>query len=186
MLFANHPPFTVIAETDDFIVIDKPALLKVHPNVPGAEPTLYDDLRELLAYELANGGQISLINRLDRETSGVTLVAKTAEAARRFGIAMMEHRFTKTYLAIVHGHPDWSTIECDEPILRKGERCPSPIWVKQMVHAEGAACSSAFRLVQRLAQPFALIECKPRTGRMHQLRLLSRLSVSYEIENHHP
>lgn len=174
-VIANNPRFAVIAETDDYIVIDKPAPLKVHPGSPDGAPTLYDELRGLLAYELVMGGQISIINRLDRETSGVTLVAKNAVTARRFGIAMMERRFHKTYAAIVHGWPDWETMDLDAPILRKGEVTESLIYVKQIVHEGGAQCRSLFAVSQRLEHPdgrqFAVIQCQPHTGRMHQLRV---------------
>jgi 23S rRNA pseudouridine1911/1915/1917 synthase len=54
----------------------------VHPSVPGNPPTLLDGLQALCAYELVCGGQLSLINRLDRETSGIVLVAKHRAAAR--------------------------------------------------------------------------------------------------------
>jgi len=168
---ANNPRFSVIAETDDYVVVNKPAPLKVHPGSPDGAPTLYDELRGLLAYELLLGGQISIINRLDRETSGVTLVAKNAAAARKFGIAMMERRFVKTYHAIVRGAPTWEQCECDGPILRKGDITPSPIYVKQMVHPEGTACLTAFRVLQRFHPDFTLIECRPHTGRMHQIRV---------------
>jgi 23S rRNA pseudouridine1911/1915/1917 synthase len=173
-MIANDSNFSILAETEDYIVVDKPAPLKVHPNAPDGVPTLYDELRALLVYELTLGGQISIINRLDRETSGVTLVAKTREAARRFGLAMMAHEFRKTYQAIVFGHPDWEAMDVDAPILRKGEVAPSPIYVKQMVHASGAACQTGFRVLQRFrrqGRDHALIECRPQTGRMHQIRV---------------
>ena len=84
----NHPMsilnFKIIDETADYIVVDKPAFLLAHPTKPDQRPTLWKQLRELLAFEIANGGQVSIVNRLDRETSGVVLVAKTAAAARRF------------------------------------------------------------------------------------------------------
>src|SRR5256885_2831316 len=99
--------FTVIDETDDYIVVDKPAFLLTHPSKPDQRVTLWKQLRELLAFEIANGGQVSIVNRLDRETSGIVLVAKTAAAARRFGLLMEQWRFHKEYLAIVWGWPDW-------------------------------------------------------------------------------
>lgn len=174
-VIANNPRFQVITETDDYIVVDKPAPLKVHPGSPDGAPTLYDELRGLLAYELVMGGQISIINRLDRETSGVTLVAKNSATARRFGMAMMERRFHKTYAAIVHGWPDWQDCELNAPILRKGEVEESPIYVKQIVHAAGTPCLSRFAVSRRLesaeGRRFAVVECQPHTGRMHQLRV---------------
>ena len=75
MRVAHNPDFTIITETADYIVVDKPAPLLIHPSVPGNPPTLLDGLQALLAYELANGATLSIINRLDRETSGVVIVA---------------------------------------------------------------------------------------------------------------
>ena len=171
---ANNPNFSVIAENDDYVVINKPAPLKVHPGSPDGASTLYDELRGLLAYELVLGGQISIINRLDRETSGVTLVAKNAAAARRFGMAMMERLFHKTYHALVRGCPPWDESDLDAPILRKGDVEPSRIYVKQMVHNDGLQCSTAFRVLHRFEREgdeFSLVECTPLTGRMHQIRV---------------
>src|SRR6202011_5216747 len=90
--------FKVIDETVDYVVVDKPAFLLTHPTKPDQRTTLWKQLRELLAFEIANGGQVSIVNRLDRETSGLVLVAKTAVAARRFGLLMQEHRLHKEYL----------------------------------------------------------------------------------------
>lgn len=171
---ANNPHFSVIAENDDYVVIDKPAPLKVHPGSPDGAPTLYDELRGMLAYELVMGGQISIINRLDRETSGVTLVAKNAATARHFGMAMMARRFHKTYHAIVRGWPAWGECDVDAPILRKGDIEPSRIYVKQTVHNDGTPCSTVFKTLHRFkvnSDEFSLVECRPITGRMHQLRV---------------
>src|SRR6202140_3740798 len=92
--------FKIIDETDAYLVVDKPPFLLVHPTKPSSAPTLWKELRELLAFEIANGGQVSIVNRLDRETSGLVLVAKTSAAARRFGLLMQQHRFHKEYRAI--------------------------------------------------------------------------------------
>jgi 23S rRNA pseudouridine1911/1915/1917 synthase len=78
----NQAEFQILDETEDFLAVDKPAGLLVHPTKPGGPRTLWDGLCELLGYELATGGRVSLVNRLDRETSGVLLVAKHAQAAR--------------------------------------------------------------------------------------------------------
>src|SRR2546430_15269851 len=84
--------FRIIDETDDYIVVDKPPFLLTHPTKPDQRTTLWKELCELLAFEIANGGQVSIVNRLDRETSGLVLVAKTAVAARRVGFLMEKHR----------------------------------------------------------------------------------------------
>src|SRR2546430_12386285 len=101
------PRFKIIDETDDYIVVDKPAFLLTHPTKPDQRTTLWKELRDLLAFEIANGGQVSIVNRLDRETSGVVLVAKTSAAARRFGLLMQERRLQKEHLAIGWDWPNW-------------------------------------------------------------------------------
>ncbi len=170
----NDATFTVLDETDGYIVVNKPAPLKIHPSSPTGPPTLWHKLCDLLSYEIANGGQVSIINRLDRETSGVVLIAKSHELARRFGMAMMERKIHKTYIALVHGWPDWDEQVLDAPILRSGEVQAADIWVKQIVHPSGAPCRTTFRTLQRFqrhSSKFALIEAKPETGRMHQIRV---------------
>src|SRR5437868_3379859 len=119
--------FKIIDETDDYIVVDKPALLLTHPTKPDQRTTLWKELRELLAFEIANGGQVSIVNRLDRETSGVVLVAKTSAAARRFGLLMQDRHLHKEYVAIVCGWPDWETKVVDAPLDRQGKHERSAI-----------------------------------------------------------
>lgn len=150
----SHPlRFNVIEETNDYIVVDKPAFLLTHPTKPDQRPTLWKQLRELLAFEIANGGQVSIVNRLDRETSGLVLVAKTASAARRFGLLMQEQRVHKEYLAIVWGWPEWETTIVDAPLDRQGKHEASAIWLKQMIHPKGAQAITEFRVDQRFMRP---------------------------------
>src|SRR5205807_8871726 len=114
----------------------------------------------LLAFEIANGGQVSIVNRLDRETSGLVLVAKNAASARSFGLLMQEHRIGKEYLAIVWGWPEWDQISVNSPLARQGEHMPSRIWLKQMVHPAGAEARTNFRVERRFTAnkglPFAV------------------------------
>jgi 23S rRNA pseudouridine1911/1915/1917 synthase len=168
--------FAIVAERDDFIVVDKPPFLLVHPTKPSSARTLWGELKQLLAFEIANGGQISIVNRLDRETSGLVLVAKTALAARRFGLLMQEQRIAKEYLAIVWGWPDWESRAVDSPLVRQGMHLPSPIWLKQTIHPLGAAACTDFRVEERFARGangdrFSIIRAFPRTGRTHQIRV---------------
>lgn len=167
-------PVGIVAEGEDWIAIDKPPHLLVHPTRPGGPVTLLDLLRELLACELASGGQVSLIHRLDRETSGVILAAKTAPAARRFSLGMMAGGFHKEYLALVWGWPGWDRRTVAAPLLRQGERLPSVIWLKQAIHPDGAPARTELEVVRRFTRHdghFSIVKAIPQTGRMHQIRV---------------
>ncbi len=174
---ADPPRFTVIDESADWLVVDKPPFLAAHPSKPNGRATLWDGLRGLLAYELVNGGQVSIINRLDRETSGLTLIAKNRASARAFCRQMEARRVEKEYLALVWGWPENDAFAVDAPILRQGDRGASPIYLKQAVHPEGATARTQFRvectftLETTNGYRFALIRALPETGRMHQIRV---------------
>ncbi len=171
-------PIPIIAEAAEWLVVSKPAHLLVHPTRPGGPVTLLDHLRGLLAYEIASGGQVSLIHRLDRETSGLLLVAKSHAAARYFSLAMMRGAMRKEYTAIVWGWPDWDALTVDAPLLRQGEREPSRIWLKRMVHPDGAPARTRLRVLGRFARDtpggearHSVVQAVPETGRLHQIRV---------------
>jgi 23S rRNA pseudouridine1911/1915/1917 synthase len=167
--------FKIIDETNDYLVVDKPPFLLTHPTKPSAQPTLWKQLRELLAFEIANGGQVSIVNRLDRETSGLVLVAKNVATARKFGLLMQRQGFQKEYLAIVWGWPEWERKTIDAPLDRQGKNQRSAIWLKQMIHPAGAPAQTEFRVERRFTRPtsdkFSIIRAIPRTGRTHQIRV---------------
>ncbi|PYL70061.1 MAG: RNA pseudouridine synthase, partial [Verrucomicrobia bacterium] len=169
--------FKIVDETDDYVVVNKPPFLLAHPTKPNGAATLWKELRELLAFEVANGGQVSIVNRLDRETSGLVLVAKTTAAARRFGILMQQRRLKKEYLAIVWGWPNWETRVVEAPLDRQGKHRRSAIWLKQTIHPAGAAAQTEFRVERRFTKSgcgnnkFSLIRAVPLTGRTHQIRV---------------
>src|SRR5438046_9675248 len=178
MLVPHHSlNFNLVDETDDYIVVDKPPFRLIHPTKPNGATTLWKQLRELLAFEIASGGQVSIVNRLDRETSGLVLVAKTAGAAREFGLLMQRHSLRKEYLAIVWGWPEWEHKLIDAPLDRQSKHRHSVIWLKQMIHVAGAPAQTEFFVERRFrrstssGERFSVIRPIPRTGRTHQIRV---------------
>ncbi len=167
--------FTIVDETEELLVVDKEAGVLIHPTKPGGPRTLWDDARDLLAYEIANGGQVSIINRLDRETSGLVLLAKNSAAAREAAMAMAAGWVRKEYLALVFGWPDWERVVVDAPLLRVGEVAKSRIYLKRGVHPDGAEARTEFEVVERAEWPggrrVTLVRARPMTGRTHQIRV---------------
>jgi 23S rRNA pseudouridine1911/1915/1917 synthase len=183
----ESPPlldFKIIDETDDYAVVDKPPFLLIHPTKPDGTRTLWQELRGLFAFEIAAGGQVSIVNRLDRETSGLVLVAKKADVARRFGLLMQRRQLKKEYLAIVWGWPEWESTLVDAPLDRQGKHQHSAIWLKQTIHPAGAPAQTELHVERRFmrspgapierirpADKFSLIRATPHTGRTHQIRV---------------
>ena len=130
-------------------------------------------MEELLRYELVNGAALSLVNRLDRETSGLTLIAKNRSAARQLGRAIQRRLMHKnTWPSSGDGQNGRKRV-CTAPSCGRGSR-ESRIWVKQTVHPAGKECITAFRVERTLESasgPLALVRCIPETGRMHQIRV---------------
>ena len=151
--------------------------MAAHPSKPSDEKTLWHYLCDLLAFERVNGGGISIINRLDRETSGLTLVAKCRQAARSLCRQMEAHKIHKSYMAIVFGWPEYDRWEVNAPLLRQGTQSASRIWLKQCIHPNGSEAFTSFETLSRLRSAnnpesrFALVRATPRTGRMHQIRV---------------
>lgn len=169
------PGFGLLAECGDFVVVEKPPGVLIHPTRPGGPRTLWHELREWLCYELAVGGALSILTRLDRETSGLVLVATRRSAARRLGKAMMRREIGKEYLAIVRGHPADDAGWVDAPLLRAGEVEPSAVYVRQKVDGNGRPSRTGYTVIERgwhpVCGPVSLVRLEPRTGRMHQLRV---------------
>ena len=159
--------FEIISEDDVLLVINKPAGLVCHPTKGDAWSSLVGRVR----LHLGDGIHFHLINRLDRETSGVVAVAKTDEAARDLRQLWENGYVRKDYIAIVHGHLAESEGVIDAPL---GKDVASRVAIKDCVRSDGARAQTGFRVVRRFVRqtaPFSLVEIQPRTGRKHQIRI---------------
>lgn len=159
--------FDILHEDDELLVINKPAGLVCHPTKTDAMSSLISRVR----LHLGDGARPHLVNRLDRETSGVTLVAKRDKTARELRRIWETRAVEKEYLAIVHGcvHEEHGLI--DAP-LGKDER--SRVAVKDCVRPDGAPSLTEFWVERRFARAegdFSLLRVVPRTGRKHQIRI---------------
>lgn len=168
----------IIYETDEILVVEKPAPLLVYRSKPNQTDSLLDRLNDLFAYDIANGKKLSVITRLDRETSGVCLFAKTENSARELGIAMQEHQFKKTYQLICWGWPEEDNFTINQSIRREGEITENiRVYIKQCAHPNGAEACTTFTILKRFnkktsnGEKFSIVQAKPVTGRTHQIRV---------------
>ena len=159
--------FRIIYEDSELLVINKPADLVCHPT----KTDVYSSLISRVRLHLGPDSQPHLVNRLDRETSGVTLVAKNLAVARELRRLWEGRQVAKEYLAIVHGHPSQSHGTIDAP-LGKDER--SRVAIKDCVRADGAPAKTEYQVEREFRRgnlPFALLLIRPLTGRKHQIRI---------------
>lgn len=164
-------PLVVLYEDSEVLAIDKPATLAVEPDRWDAtRPSLIGALQALALERAAEEASFRprIVHRLDRETSGVVLVAKTIAAERELGAAFEGGAIEKTYLALVEGEhplPDGESELIDLPLgpdhKRSGIVC---------VRRDGKEARTRIRVEQRF-RGFTLLACQPLTGRTHQLRV---------------
>jgi len=157
----------VIYEDPQVLALNKPAGLTSQGGRIAAN-TL-DDL--LAAFARSNGKRPRLIHRLDRDTSGVILTAKTQPAAAFLGRAMMARRIRKTYLAIVTpSPPDPREGRIDAALRREDQGREAYTRVCAADHPDAQSADTRYRTLAE-GPGAALVELAPRTGRMHQLRV---------------
>ena len=169
--------FEIIHEDAELLVINKPAGLVCHPT----KTDEYSSLISRVRLHLGKDSHPHLVNRLDRETSGITLVAKTDDGARALRRLMESREVQKEYLAIVHGHISEDHGLIDAPL---GKDETSRVAVKDCVRPDGSPSQTEFRVERRFtveiegqgtnlkrARPFSLLHVRPLTGRKHQIRI---------------
>jgi 23S rRNA pseudouridine1911/1915/1917 synthase len=158
----------IVSEEQDFLIVDKPAGWLVHPTRPDGTFTLIDWLRDQYPDEF-----LSLVSRLDRETSGLLLVARGKDNASFFGKMQQRREIQKNYLALVHGCPPSSGM-IDQPLDRLGKHQPSRIYMRQAVVQGTYPAQTEFKTLDTRTHPkfgeISLVKAAPKTGRLHQIR----------------
>jgi len=162
-------PVDVVYDDDDVIVVDKPAGLVVHPGAGHEHGTLVHGL--LARYpELAAVGDADrpgIVHRLDRETSGLMVVARSARAYAALVDALAERLVTRDYDALVWGHPQNPRGVVDAPIGRSAARR-----TRMAVRTEGRDARTVYEVEEWFGRPeVARLRCRLETGRTHQIRV---------------
>lgn len=167
---ASSEGLVILHEEDDFLVIDKPPLVPVHPSGRHLTGTVIQSVHAHYAEVMGDDTDkipVRLAHRIDRETSGVLLLGKSALAHRALREEFEAHRIDKTYLAIVEGVPDEDEGSIRLPI---GPSRTSEVRLKMSAGGDGLESRTDWRLVHAYGA-VSLIECQLFTGRQHQIRV---------------
>jgi 23S rRNA pseudouridine1911/1915/1917 synthase len=165
-LVAEQVPLHVVHEDEHLLVVDKPAGVVVHPSGGHARGTL---VHGLLAHAVAGGDEPQrpgIVHRLDKDTSGLLVVARTDEAHRRLQRLLRRRAITRKYLALVRGRPKSRRGRIEAPI---GRDCRDPTRIS-LDTATPRDAVTEFDLVE-LFDAHALLRVRLETGRTHQIRV---------------
>jgi 23S rRNA pseudouridine1911/1915/1917 synthase len=160
---AQRMPLDIVFEDRDLIVINKPAGLIVHPGAGNPDRTL---MNALLAHQpaLRQVPRAGIVHRLDKDTSGLLVVAKNLTAQARLAEQLAARSVKRTYLAVVHGDP-LARGTIDAAIGRD-----TRVRTRMAVSHRGKQARTNYRVLERFGKA-ALLECRLDTGRTHQIRV---------------
>ncbi len=164
---AESIPLTIIYQDGDIIVVDKPAGLTVHPAPGHPSGTLVNALLAI-APELAEARETvrpGIVHRLDKDTSGLLVVARSDRARASLIHQLRQREIHKTYLALVQGVPEPAQGTIEAPVGRH------PRNRKRMAVVAGGRDAETRYQVREVLASFALLEVEPVTGRTHQIRV---------------
>ena len=163
---------TIAYEDEHLIVVDKPAGMVVHPAAGNRDGTLVNALLHHCAGQLSGIGGVArpgIVHRIDKDTSGLIVVAKTDRAHEGLARQFADHSIERVYTAICNGHPAPPAGTIDERIGRSdANRKKMAVLPKDS--SRGKHAVTRYKTMERLAH-CALIECRLETGRTHQIRV---------------
>jgi tRNA pseudouridine32 synthase / 23S rRNA pseudouridine746 synthase len=159
----------ILYSDDQIVIVNKPAGLLSIPD--GYDPTL-PSLSGIMRKEL---GEIWIVHRLDKDTSGAILFARTAEVHRDLNIQFTAHKVQKIYHALVEGSPAWTDQSVSSPLKVNGDRRHRTV----VNYKQGKPAKTEFTVIEKF-EGVSLIAGRPKTGYTHQIRVhLS--SIGYPI-----
>ena len=160
-------PLSVMYEDEDLLVVDKPAGMTVHPGPGHSAHTLVNAVLARCPDLRGVGGQgrPGIVHRLDKDTSGLIIVARNELAHLSLSRQLKERRVEKGYLALVHGHVEPPEGVIEAPIGR------DPRHRKRMAVVEGGREARTGYRLARYLDSYTLVEVTPHTGRTHQIRV---------------
>lgn len=153
----------------DWVAVNKPAGIPSQGTPVDMQAGIDAALSALLKARGERNTSISLVHRLDLQTSGVMVLGRTREATRHLSREVREGRFEKRYLALVQGHPTWETQEVDAPLGPSRNRRAA-----RAVRPGGESACTTFWCLKRYGEgetALSLLEVQPHTGRTHQIRV---------------
>ncbi len=169
---AQDIPLSIVFEDEHLIVVDKPAGLVVHPAAGNLDGTLVNALQHHCQGQLSGIGGVArpgIVHRIDKETSGLLVVAKTDAAHEGLAKQFADHSIHRAYLAIVAGVPKQPSGTVSGHIGRS-DHDRKKMAVLHELNKRGKHAVTHYRLIETLASA-ALVECRLETGRTHQVRV---------------
>lgn len=167
---AQDIPLTIVFEDDHLLIVDKPAGLVVHPAAGNLDGTLVNALLHHCAGRLSGIGGVArpgIVHRIDKDTSGLLVVAKTDRAHEGLARQFAAHSLERRYQAIVSGWPNPGEGSVDAPLARStADRKKIAI----VADGRGKRAVTHYTMLAPLKEA-ALVECRLETGRTHQVRV---------------
>ena len=154
-------PINIVFEDDYVLVVDKPTGMPTHPSKGNSLPTLANAIMA----KMGAGFVFRAVNRLDRDTSGLVLIAKDAHCASKLSLSMKNRKIVKKYIALLDGIPENRNGIINAPIRRESEDS-----IKRIVAPDGKEAITEYKIIEE-KDGCSLAEVTLHTGRTHQIRV---------------